>query len=88
MLCYQGKKDLRLIGYFDADQGDDIDQSKSTSRYALLLNDSAILWSREKKSYVALSTMEVEYIACSEATQDVVVKSFLQHLEIVKTTLV
>ena len=31
MLCYQGKKDLRLIGYSNVDWGDDIDQSKSTS---------------------------------------------------------
>ena len=45
MLCYQGKKDLRLIGYSDADWGGDVDQYKSTSGYAFLLNDSAILWS-------------------------------------------
>jgi hypothetical protein len=43
MLCYQEKKDLWLIGYFDADWEGDIDQSKSTSGYAFLLNDSAIL---------------------------------------------
>ena len=48
MLCYQGKKDLRLISYFDVDWGGDIDQSKSTSRYAFLLNDSVILWSSKK----------------------------------------
>ena len=48
MLCYQGKKDLRLIGYSDADWGGDVDQCKSTSGYAFLLNDSAILWSSKK----------------------------------------
>jgi len=31
MLSYQGKKDLRLIGFSDADWGGDVDQSKSTS---------------------------------------------------------
>ena len=72
ILCYQGKKDLRLIGYSDADWGGDINQSKSTSRYAFLLNDSAILWSSKKQSCVALSTMEAEYVACSAATQDAV----------------
>ena len=88
MLCYQGKKDLRLIGYFDADQEGDIDQSKSTLGYAFLLNDNAILWSNTKQSCVALSTIEAEYVACSAATQDAVqLRSFLQHLEIVKTTL-
>ena len=78
MLCYQEKKDLRLIGYFDADWGDDIDQSKSTSRYAFLLNDSVILWSSKDQSCVALSTMKAEYVACSAATQDVVwLRSFM-----------
>ena len=68
MLCYQRKKDLRLIGYFDANWGGEIDQSKSTSRYAFLLNDSAILWSSKKQSCVALSTMEAEYVTCSATT--------------------
>ena len=88
MLCYQGKKDLRLIDYSDADWGGDINQSKSTSGYAFLLNDSVILWSSKKQSCVALSTIEAEYVACSIAMKDVVwLRSFLQHLEIVKTAL-
>ena len=68
MLRYQGKKDLRLRGYSDVDWGGDIDQSKSTSGYAFLLNDGAILWSSKKQSCVALFTMEAEYIACFETT--------------------
>ena len=88
MLCYQGKKDLRLIGYSDADWGGDVDQCKSTLGYAFLLNDRAILWSSKKQSCVALSTMEAEYVACSAATQDAVwLRSFLQHLEIFKSAL-
>ena len=88
MLCYQGKKDLRLIDYSNADWRGDINQSKSTLGYVFLLNDSAILWSIKKQSYVALPTMEVEYVACSAATQDAIwLWSFLQHLEIVKTAL-
>ena len=88
MLCYQGKKDLRLIGYSDADWGGDVDQCKSTSGYAFLLNDSAILWSSKKQSCVALSTMEAEYVACSAATQDAVwLRIFMQHLEIIKSAL-
>ena len=81
-------KDLRLIGYSNADWGGDVDQCKSTSGYAFLLNDSAILWSSKNQSCVALSTMEAEYVACSAATQDAGwLRSFLQHLEIVKSTL-
>ena len=41
VLCYQGK-DLHKAEYTDADWGDDLDKRKSTSRYALLLNDYAI----------------------------------------------
>ena len=61
-----------MIGYSDTDWGGDIDQSKSTTRYAFLVNDSVILWSSKKQSCVALSTMEAEYVACSAATQDAV----------------
>ena len=53
-----------------------------------ILNDSAILWSSKKQSCVALSTMEAEYVACFAATQDAVwLRSFLQHLKIVKIAL-
>ena len=41
MLCYQAS-DLHLIGYSDADWGSDLDQRKSTSGYAFLLNNGAI----------------------------------------------
>ena len=64
VLCYQGK-DLRLIGYMDADWGGDPDQHKSTSGYAFLLNDCAISWCSKKQSYIALSTIEAVYVACS-----------------------
>ena len=53
-----------------------------------MLNDSTRLWSSKKQSCVALSTIEAEYVACSAATQDAVwLRSFLQHLKIVKTAL-
>ena len=62
------EKDLRLIGYSDADWEGDIDQSKSTLGYTFLLNDSAILWSSKKQSCVALSMMEAKYVACFATT--------------------
>ena len=43
VLCYQGR-DLRLIGFTDADWGDNPDQCKLTYGYAFLLNDCAISW--------------------------------------------
>ena len=40
-----------------------------------------------KKSCIALSTMEIEYVACGSAIQEAVwLKRFLQDLEVVQTT--
>jgi hypothetical protein len=60
------------MGYSNANWSGDFDQSKSTSGYAFLLNDNAILWRSKKQSCITLSTMKVEYIICSATTQDVV----------------
>ena len=85
VLCYQGR-DLQLIGYMDADWGGDPDQCKSTFGYVFLLNDCAISWGSKKQSCIALSTMEVEHVACSSAIQEVVLlRSFLQDIGVVKT---
>ena len=85
VLCYQGK-DLRLIGYMDADWGGDPNQHKSTSGCTFLLNDCAISWCSKKQSCIALSMMKVEYVACSSAIQEAVwLKRFLQDLEVFKT---
>ncbi|XP_075096534.1 secreted RxLR effector protein 161-like [Nicotiana tabacum] len=80
-LCYQGGKDLRLVGYSDADHGGDLDERKSTSGYVFLLSDRAISWSSKKKSCVSLSTMEAEYMALASAAQeDIWLKKCLEHL--------
>ncbi|XP_060190714.1 secreted RxLR effector protein 161-like [Lycium barbarum] len=47
-LCYQGDKDMRLVGYSDADHGEDLNERKSTSGYVFLLSDGAISWSSKK----------------------------------------
>ena len=75
-----------MIGYTDTDWGGDPDQHKSTSGYTFLLNDCAISWCSKKQSCIALSMMEVEYVACSSVVQEAVsLKRFLQDLEVVKT---
>ncbi|XP_075098864.1 secreted RxLR effector protein 161-like [Nicotiana tabacum] len=87
-LCYQCGKDLRLVGYSDADHGGDLDERKSTSGYVFLLSDGDISWSSKKQSCVSLSTMEAEYVALASATQEVIwLKRFLEHLlDIAKNT--
>ena len=81
-LCFQGS-DMSLKGYSDADWAGDLDDRKSTSGYAFLLNGGAISWNSKKQACVALSTMEAEYVACSAAVQEAVwLRRFLKHLKI------
>lgn len=83
-LVYQGK-DLKLIGYSDADWAGDLDERKSTSGYAYILNGGAISWSSKKQTSIALSTMEAEYIACCSATQEAVwLRRFIKHLSVLE----
>lgn len=70
-----------MVGYSDIDWGGELDQRNSTSCYVFLLNKGTISWSIKKKTCIALSTMEVEFIACSIAVQEVVrLKRFIEHL--------
>ncbi|XP_033515400.1 secreted RxLR effector protein 161-like [Nicotiana tabacum] len=76
-LCYQGGKDLRLVGYSDADHGGDLDERKSTSRYVFLLSDGAISCSSKKQSCVSLSTMEAIRGSRISNTKSCLVETFL-----------
>jgi len=63
VLCYQGGE-LKLMCYLNADWGDDLDESKSTSRYVFTLGGGAVSWCSKEQDCIALSTMEAEYVAC------------------------
>jgi len=69
VLCYQGR-DLKLRGYSDVDWGGNPNESKSTSGYVFTLGGAVISWCSKKQDYIALSTMEIEYVACNLATQE------------------
>ena len=78
-MCYQGKE-LRLKGYTDADWGVYLDERKSTSGFAFLLNNGALSWSSKKQS-CALSTMEAEFVALSTVVQEEIwLRRFMEHL--------
>jgi hypothetical protein len=57
-----------VVGYSDSDFAGCVDSRKSTSGYIFLLAEGAISWRSGKQTIVATSTMEVEFIACYEAT--------------------
>jgi len=77
VLCYQGV-DFKLRGYLNTDWGGDPDESRSNSGYVLTLGGGAISWCNKRQDYIALSTMEAEYVVCSLAMQEAMwLRSFL-----------
>ena len=80
MLVYSGD-DLNLLGYTDSDFQGDRDSKKSTSGSVFTFGGAAIVWRSVKQSSIADSTMEVEYIAASEAPKESIwLKNFLSDI--------
>jgi len=69
ILCYDGTDD-RLHGYVDSDFAGDVDSQKSTTDYVFTLGSGAVSWVSRLQKIVALSTMEVEYVAATEACKE------------------
>lgn len=61
---------MRLQGYSDADWAGDMDTRRSTTGYVVMLNNGAVAWKSRRQPTVALSTMESEYMALTEATKE------------------
>ena len=71
-LTYNGSGNENLTGYSDADWAGDRDSRRSTSGNVFVLGNGAITWSSKRQNSVALSTVEAEYMALSQATQEAV----------------
>jgi len=81
---YDQGNDLCLLSNSDVNWGGNLDEHKSTSGYALLLNECAIYWNSKKQICTALSTIEAEFIAYFILMQEVIwLKCFLKILAIV-----
>jgi hypothetical protein len=84
MLTYRRSDSLEIKGYSDADYAGDRDDRKSTSGYIFTLVGGAISWRSSKQELVATSTMYAEFIACYEATGQVMwLKKFVPDLRVV-----
>ncbi|KAL9238920.1 hypothetical protein vseg_013288 [Gypsophila vaccaria] len=85
VLVYGGGKELCAKGYTDASFQTDRDDSKSQSGFVFTLNGAAVSWKSSKKSVIADSITESEYIAAaSEATKEAIwMRNFLQGLTVV-----
>ena len=75
-ICYQGRagpdRVLVVCGFVDANWARDLDQRRSTSGYLFSLFGGAINWMSKKQVVVAPSTIEVEYMAATHASKEVV----------------
>ena len=65
-------EELGVTGYVDAIFNTDPGSSRSQTRYVFMVNGGAVSWRSGKPPVVAQSTMESEYIAASEATNEAV----------------
>jgi hypothetical protein len=84
MLTYRISDSLDIKGYLDADYAGDKDDRKATTGYVYTLARGAISWRSCKQSIVASSTMYAKFIACFEATNQVLwLKKFIPDLKVV-----
>ena len=59
-----------LEGFTDSDWAGFKDNRKSMGGYIFFSHGGAILWQAKGQTVVAISTLEAEYIACSDATRE------------------
>ncbi|GBO21046.1 Retrovirus-related Pol polyprotein from transposon RE2 [Araneus ventricosus] len=64
-------KSFALTAYTDASWAADKMDHKSISGYVIFLGDVPVSWSTSKQKCTTLSSMEVEYIALSEAMKEI-----------------
>ena len=73
-ICYQGisipDRVLDVHGFIDVGQDRYLDHRRSTSGYVFNLFGGALSWMRKKQAIVALSTIEVEYMATTHASKE------------------
>ncbi|CAB4023016.1 Hypothetical predicted protein, partial [Paramuricea clavata] len=69
-LLYSENASPDCVGFSDADWAGDLNDRKSTSGYRFQINGAAVSWRSKKKTCVALSTAEAEYVAFSAAAQE------------------
>ena len=84
MLTFRRSDQLEVIGYSDSDFAGCVDSRKSTFDYLFLLGEGAISWKSAKQSVIASSTMEAEFVAYYEASnQGIWLWNFIARLHII-----
>ena len=60
---YSTLENFKLIGYTNSDNGDDIDDMKSTYGYTFHFGTCVVSWDSKKHPIVTLCSIEAEYVA-------------------------
>jgi hypothetical protein len=74
-ITYGGAPNLTPLVYVDADWVSNPNDHKSTTGYLVLINGGAVAWISHKQQSVAISTMESEYMALSDASREAIARS-------------
>ena len=69
-LCYNGKDDVQLVGYADADWANDKETRRSVTGYVFMYAGVPVTWVIRTQRTVALSSTEAEYMSLSEAARE------------------
>jgi hypothetical protein len=78
---YTDASDVELIGYSDSDWASNLDDRRSTTRYAFNIGSEVVSWSIKKNPTISLSSTEAEYKAFCAATCEVVwLRRLLQYV--------
>jgi hypothetical protein len=79
-LCFGGS-DIVLQGYVDSDMAGDKDSRRSTTGYVFTVGGITVSWISKLQKVVALSTTEVEYVAATEASKEMIwLQRFMEEL--------
>ena len=62
----------KLVDWVDSDFGSDVDSRKSMTGFLMSLNGGPISWKSSRQGGVTLSSSEAEFVAASQAGQEVV----------------
>jgi hypothetical protein len=76
-ITYRGSSTPRttvtsLVGFCDADWASNKDDRRSITGYVFILAQGAISWQAKKQPTVALSSVEAEYMASTQATKEAI----------------
>jgi hypothetical protein len=80
VLCFGGSNTF-LQGYVDSDMAGDKDNRRRTTRYFFTIGGTTVSWISKLQKVVALSTTEVEYVAATEASKEMIwLQRFMEEL--------